>query len=156
MKPQRWLTPLTPIYSAAVAAKNAAYDRGLIRQKTLREPVISIGNLSTGGGGKTPFAIALAMLITEAGMAADVLSRGYGRGNATVEQVDASGGSSAAQFGDEPLLIARAAGVPVFVGPQRYQAGLLAEEGTRRVHLLDDGFQHRQLARDLDIVLLHC
>jgi tetraacyldisaccharide 4'-kinase len=158
MKPQGWLAPLTPLYGAAVAAKNAAYDHGLIRQKKLRGPVVSIGNLSTGGGGKTPFAISLAMLLAESGMAVDVLSRGYGRSSGAVERVDASATSTSERFGDEPLLIAREAALPVYVGPQRYDAGLLAEReavNLPRLHLLDDGFQHRQLARDLDIVLLH-
>ncbi len=158
MKPQGWLAPLTPLYGAAVAVKNAAYEHGLTRQKKLRGPVVSIGNLSTGGGGKTPFAIALAKLLTEAGMAVDVLSRGYGRSSVAVERVDASATSTSDRFGDEPLLIAREAQVPVYVGPQRYDAGLLAEREAvdlPRLHLLDDGFQHRQLARDLDIVLLH-
>ncbi len=160
MKPQGWLAPLTPLYGAAVAAKNAAYDRGLIRQEQLGSPVVSIGNLSTGGGGKTPFAIALAKLLAGAGMAVDVLSRGYGRSSVEVERVDASAASTSDQFGDEPLLIAREAEVPVYVGAQRYEAGLRAEQEAlpphqHRLHILDDGFQHRQLARDLDIVLLH-
>jgi tetraacyldisaccharide 4'-kinase len=72
-----------------------------------------------------------------------------------VERVDAEGDAS--RFGDEPLLIARATGVPVYVGASRYAAGLLAERetGGNGVHLLDDGFQHRQLARDADIVVVH-
>ena len=127
MKPQGWLAPLTPLYGAAVAAKNAVYDHGLIRQKKLRGPVVSIGNLSTGGGGKTPFAISLAMLLAKSGMAVDVLSRGYGRSSGAVERVDASATSTSERFGDEPLLIAREAALPVYVGPQRYDAGLLAE-----------------------------
>ena len=160
MRPQGWLAALTPLYGAAVAAKNAAYNRGMIRQKKLRGPVVSIGNLSTGGGGKTPFAIALAKLLTASGIAVDVLSRGYGRSSVAVERVDASVSSTSDQFGDEPLLIAREAKIPVYVGAQRYHAGVLAEREAERqhllpVHILDDGFQHRQLARDLDIVLLH-
>jgi tetraacyldisaccharide 4'-kinase len=83
------------------------------------------------------------------------LSRGYGRSHPAVERVDPAG--SADQFGDEPLLIARSTGVSVYVGANRYQAGLLAESGIGKkgVHLLDDGFQHRQLARDLDVVVIH-
>ena len=155
MKPQAGLAPLTPLYEAAVSAKNSAYDRGWLGQKLLSGRVVSIGNLSTGGGGKTPFAIALARLLTQAGMAVDVLSRGYGRHQQSVERVDASESSTSEQFGDEPLLIARETGVPVYVGAERYEAGLMAEQEAVRLHLLDDGFQHRQLARDLDIVLLH-
>ncbi len=162
LRPQGWLAPLVPIYATAVAAKNSAHDRGLISQQTLQKRVVSIGNLSTGGGGKTPFTIALAKLLSASGLPVDVLSRGYGRSSHAIERVDPAADAAASRFGDEPLLIARAAGVPVYVGAQRYAAGLLAEEeslrlneNAPRMHLLDDGFQHRQLARDLDIVLLH-
>lgn len=150
----RALLPLTPLYAAAVAAKNLAYDRGWARAEQLRGPVISVGNLSVGGSGKTPLTIRLAEALREQGIAVDVLSRGYGRRSDSTAKVDARG--SAEQFGDEPLLIARA-GIPVFVGDSRYEAGLLAEReaGSPRVHLLDDGFQHRQVARDVDIVVLH-
>src|SRR5208283_2359937 len=90
----------------------------------------------------------------------DVLSRGYGRRRSTLPLlVDRD--ETAEDFGDEPLLIARETGVPVYIAAQRYQAGLLAEAEFERsavsctgVHLLDDGFQHRQLARDFDILLL--
>jgi tetraacyldisaccharide 4'-kinase len=127
----------------------------------LRWPVISVGNLSVGGAGKTPLVICLAGLLEREGFRADVLSRGYGRSSRATERVDAEGNSD--RFGDEPLLIARAAGVPVYVGGSRYEAGLLAEAETsapgrpvhRSVHLLDDGFQHRQLARDVDVVVMH-
>ena len=151
----RMLLPLVPLYAAAVAAKNAAYERGWMHTKRLRWPVVSIGNLSVGGSGKTPLVIRLAELLRERGMDVNVLSRGYGRSSGAVEQVDASG--TAERFGDEPVLIARAAGVPVYVGASRFNAGLLAERETSQagVHLLDDGFQHRQLARDADIVVLH-
>jgi tetraacyldisaccharide 4'-kinase len=121
--------------------------------------VISIGNLSTGGSGKTPLAIAIAKLLAARGFHVDVLSRGYGRKSQVPARVRPEG--TAEEFGDEPLLIARDTGVPVYVAPQRYDAGLMAEgysaaDGIRdgAVHILDDGFQHRQLARDIDIVLL--
>jgi tetraacyldisaccharide 4'-kinase len=108
-----------------------------------------------GGSGKTPLTIRLAQLLLERGIAVDVLSRGYGRQSKAVERVTTGG--SAEEFGDEPLLIAEASGVPVFVGSSRYRAGLLAEAGATgpMLHLLDDGFQHRELARDVDIVVLH-
>jgi tetraacyldisaccharide 4'-kinase len=145
------LAPLEWAYGSLVRARNARLDRqpGL----RLRWPVISVGNLSVGGAGKTPLVICLARLL--AGEHPDVLSRGYGRSGSAAERVDAKG--SAGQFGDEPLLIARSTGVPVYVGASRYQAGLLAESeaAVPGVHLLDDGFQHRQLARDLDIVVIH-
>lgn len=149
------LAPLTPLYAAAVAVKNRAYDRGWAGVRRLRWPVVSIGNLSVGGSGKTPLTIRLAELLRERGVTVGVLSRGYGRQSSAVERVDPTGTAEA--FGDEPLLIARAAGVPVFVGASRYAAGRLAEESSAGpgVHLLDDGFQHRSLARDVDLVVLH-
>jgi tetraacyldisaccharide 4'-kinase len=155
MKPQPWLAPLTPLYAVAVTAKNALYNHRILQQKKLRAPVISIGNLSTGGGGKTPFVMALAKLLYDAKIPGDILSRGYGRITDTVERVHPAPSSTADQFGDEPLLIARKTGLPVFIGRERYAAGLLAEHDALRIHILDDGFQHRQLARDFDIVLIH-
>ncbi len=150
------LAPLTLPYALALGAKNAAYARGLLPQRTLGFPVVSVGNLSVGGAGKTPVVIALASLLRHGGIAVDVLSRGYGRRSPLpVEQVDQTG--SAARFGDEPLLIARQSGVPVFVGANRFVAGRLAEQAATQtgVHLLDDGFQHRRLARAVDLVVIH-
>jgi tetraacyldisaccharide 4'-kinase len=152
-----WLLPLLPVYRAAAGAKNLGYDRGWFRAQRLRWPVISVGNLSVGGSGKTPLVIRLAELLTQNGVAVDVLSRGYGRSPSRIEAVDANG--LADRFGDEPLLIARRTGVPVVLGASRYDAGLLAEQrldsSARAVHLLDDGFQHRHLARNADIVVVH-
>jgi tetraacyldisaccharide 4'-kinase len=146
---------LVPVYATAVAAKNAAYERGWAEAKRLRWPVVSVGNLSVGGSGKTPVVIRLAQLLRADGVVVDVLSRGYGRSGVGVERVDSAG--DAARYGDEPLLIARTAEVPVYVGASRYEAGLLAERDTagEGIHLLDDGFQRRKLARDMDIVVLH-
>ena len=155
------LAPLAALYGGAVAAKSFAYEHRWLASKRLRLPVVSIGNLSVGGSGKTPLTIRLAELLSAQGMAVDVLSRGYGRTSRAIERVDPSG--DAERFGDEPLLIARRTGAPVFVGASRYEAGLLAEaepaaqqgDPVARIHLLDDGFQHRQLARDVEIVVLH-
>jgi tetraacyldisaccharide 4'-kinase len=135
---------------------------GLEPIRRLRFPVVSIGNLSTGGSGKTPLTIALAKALQQRGLRVDVLSRGYGRQSQLATRVNPDG--SAEEFGDEPLLIARHAVIPVYVAPQRYDAGLLAEadaspaahEGQPpAIHLLDDGFQHRQLARAVDILLVN-
>jgi len=148
------LLPLVPLYAAAIALKNAAYATGLLRPRRLRSPVINVGSLSAGGAGKTPFVILLINLLKQRGYSPDVLTRGYGRSGNAIERVEITG--DAARFGDEPLLLAQKSGVPVFVGAARYQAGLLAElnEAQSCVHLLDDGFQHRKLARIVDIVLL--
>jgi tetraacyldisaccharide 4'-kinase len=140
-------------FSAAVRVRNALYDRKLIRQEELQGPVISVGNLSVGGAGKTPFVILLGELLRKRGIALDVLTRGYGRTSRTVEIVDPQGTPEC--FGDEPLLIARSLGASVLVADERFAAGALAERTFGpQLHLLDDGFQHRQLARDFDIVLV--
>ena len=147
------MNPLSVLFGAGVDVRNALYERGRLRTRHLQAPVISVGNLSLGGAGKTPFVIALGELLKARGIEFDVLTRGYGRGSHGAAQVEPKG--SARQFGDEPLLIARRLGVPVFVGEMRYQAGVLAERTLGpRLHVLDDGFQHRQLARDFDIVLV--
>jgi tetraacyldisaccharide 4'-kinase len=150
-----FLWPLVPAYRLGLALREFQLRTGLKPVHRLRWPVISIGNLSTGGTGKTPLTIALAKALTGRGLHVDVLSRGYGRRSALALLVEAGG--TAEDFGDEPLVIAREAQVPVFLAAERYEAGLLAERSSPSslgVHLLDDGFQHRQLARDVDILLL--
>jgi tetraacyldisaccharide 4'-kinase len=147
------MNPLAGVYGAVVALRNRLFDRGVLRSRRLQKPVISVGNVAAGGAGKTPFAIALGELLQARGISFDVLSRGYRRRTRGVLVVDPEG--AAADFGDEPLLIARRLGVPVIVGENRYQAGRLAEQKFRsQLHMLDDGFQHRSLHRDFDIVLI--
>jgi len=231
---RRLLLPLVPLYRLALAFHELRLLAAPTRR--LRYPVVSIGNLSTGGSGKTPLTIALARALLWRGIRVDVLSRGYGRQSQWIDRVDEHG--TAEDFGDEPLLITRVTGVPVYVSPQRYDAGLLAEADAKaetdakakadekvdadarkltspskeadtnnekpsaqteptlasvkpevpvltanvkpaessgelapevspvekspadakpplHVHLLDDGFQHRQLARDVNILLLN-
>lgn len=147
------MNPLSAVFGAAVRARNEFYDRGTFQAHWLQGPVVSIGNLSAGGTGKTPFLLLLGELLKQRSILFDVLSRGYRRETKGVALVDPSG--TARQFGDEPLLIARKLGVPVIVGEDRVAAGRYAEQTFGpQLHLLDDGFQHRRLARDFDIVLL--
>lgn len=147
------MNPLTRIYGTATALRNMLFDRGVLASRRLEQPVVSVGNLSAGGAGKTPFVIALGELLQARGIPFDVLSRGYGRKTSGVRVVAPEG--NAAEFGDEPLLIARRLGVPVIVGESRYDAGRVAEQKFRsQLHILDDGFQHRSLARSFDIVLM--
>jgi tetraacyldisaccharide 4'-kinase len=144
---------LSSIFGAGVRARNTLYDRGIARARNLQGPVVSVGNLSVGGSGKTPFVLLLGELLAARGVNFDVLSRGYGRTKRGVARVDPGGSSS--DFGDEPLLVARRLSVPVIVAEDRYEAGLFAERSFGpRLHLLDDGFQHRALTRDFDIVLV--
>lgn len=144
---------LSAIYGSVIRARNSLYDRGKFRAKRLVAPVVSVGNIRVGGTGKTPFIILLGSLLNQRSIPFDVLSRGYRRESAGTLQVDPNG--SSAKFGDEPLLIAKRLAVPVFVGASRYRAGQLAERAYHsELHLLDDGFQHRRLARQFDIVLV--
>ena len=146
------MNPLAALYGAAVRARNELYDRRALTLSHLQGPVVSIGNLTVGGSGKTPFLILLGELLKEHSILFDVLSRGYRRMTTGVVPVDPQGAPR--EYGDEPLLIARKLGVPVIVGEDRYAAGRLGEEKFGpRLHLLDDGFQHRRLAREFDIVL---
>src|SRR5208337_2793980 len=122
---RRLLFPLVPAYRLALAFRELRLRAGLEPVRRLRFPVISIGNLSTGGSGKTPLAIALAQALSDRGLQVDVLSRGYGRASRAPARVRPDG--TAEEFGDEPLLIARATGVPIYVALQRCDAGLLDE-----------------------------
>ena len=147
------MNPASALFGGVVRLRNALYDRRILKIHKLARPVISVGNISVGGSGKTPFVITLGRLLKQRGIELDVLSRGYGRKSDEIAVVDPNG--SPEQFGDEPLLIARKLAAPVIVGADRYQAGLMAEEKFphHALHLLDDAFQHRRLHRDFDIVL---
>jgi tetraacyldisaccharide 4'-kinase len=138
---------LESIYHAINRARRALYRRGILKAKRLPKPVISIGNIAAGGAGKTPCVIAVAKFLVARGLRVCILTRGYGRSGAggEVATLDVD------RFGDEPVLIKKS--VPeaiVIVGKNRY------ENGSRvhcDVYLLDDGFQHLQLHRDLDVVI---
>lgn len=149
------LLPFVPLYAAGLHVAHWLQSRQRGRRHSLQNVVLSIGSVSAGGAGKTPVVLALARLLDQREYGVRILTRGYKRSSKGVERVDPTG--DARHFGDEPLLLAQRSGLPVYVGADRYQAGLLAEAKPPRailVHLLDDGFQHRRLARDLDIVLV--
>lgn len=154
---RRMLRPLIPLYAGAVAAKYWLRTQGWLRERRLRHPVISVGSLSAGGAGKTPVVVMLAELLSARGYEIRILTRGYGRVEDAVERVNPDG--NPARFGDEPMMMARRLPeVAVWVGADRYRAGRMSEKGDRDgakvLYLLDDGFQHTRLARDLDVVLL--
>jgi tetraacyldisaccharide 4'-kinase len=151
------LAPLGALYGAAAAARVSAYRRGWLAQARLAGPVISVGNLSVGGSGKTPVVALVAGMLRDAGHPVAVLSRGYGgsyRGDSLVvadgERVCAAPGEA----GDEPVMLARSLpGIVVAVGRRRDRVGHAVEARFGpRVHVLDDGFQHLRLGRDLDLV----
>lgn len=155
----RWLAPLGALFGAGAALRVGLYRRGVLRRSRLSGPVISVGNLSVGGSGKTPLAARIAEILRDAGEPVAVLSRGYGgsfRGEALIVGDGASVLAGAEEAGDEPVMLARALhGVVVAVGPRRDRVGRAVEARFgRRVHVLDDGFQHLRLARDLDVLSL--
>jgi tetraacyldisaccharide 4'-kinase len=153
----RWLaTPLSPLYAAVVRARNRAFDAHPERADRVDAPVVSIGNLSTGGTGKTPVTLFLAERLAAAGLAPCVVSRGYG-GRRRVDPMAVLPDSSPREVGDEPLMLARRLGPGrVVVARRRHTGALRAIAGDPRpaVLLLDDGFQHRGLHRDLDLLVL--
>ena len=146
-------------YGGAVRARNRLFDLGVLRQEKVGCPVVSVGNLTVGGTGKTPMVILLAGMLRDRGMRPAVLSRGYG-GKSTSDVLVVSDGSQILagpeEAGDEPVLIARRLkGIPVLAGAKRALTGRYARENFGvDVMVLDDGFQHRWIHRDLDIVLL--
>jgi tetraacyldisaccharide 4'-kinase len=133
-----------------------ARRRAAATPQRLPAPVISVGNLTMGGTGKTPCVLRLAELLRERGHKPGILTRGYGRASLEKELILAPGANVPAdRTGDEPQLFVRSGLAPVGIGRDRFAAGsaLLRQFGPD-VLLLDDGFQHRRLARDLDVVLL--
>jgi tetraacyldisaccharide 4'-kinase len=147
-------------YGRAARFRRAWYGGRPYRTRQLGRPVISVGNLVVGGSGKTPVVAALARLLVAAGERPAILSRGYGRRRVADGVVVVSDGQDVLvptrQSGDEPQMLARGLpGVAVLVSPDRYLAGCLAERTFGcTIHLLDDGFQHVQLARDIDLLVL--
>jgi len=123
-------------------------------QRRLSKPVISVGNLSMGGTGKTPVVAAIAKWLVDHGHRPSILTRGYGREDAVDGVVVVEASTPVARSGDEPLMLSRQVpGAIVCVSPERHLGGVLAEKLGATVHLLDDGFQHIELARDLDILV---
>ena len=147
------------IYARLTQLRRAWYGRPG-RQKHLNQPVISVGNLSMGGSGKTPVVAALARLLRQRGERPAILTRGYGRRDTTEGVLVVSDGQRVLQpverSGDEPQLLARTlSGVPVLVSANRYLAGAFAERQLgASITILDDGFQHVLLARDVDLLVM--
>mgnify|MGYP001361086401 CR=1 FL=1 len=153
----RWLlSPLAPLYSGVVRLRNRAFDAHPQRAARVNAPVISLGNLSLGGTGKTPVTLFLAQSLEAQGLRAAVVSRGYG-GRRAVDPMDVEPLSDPKQTGDEPKMMAERLGPGrVVVARKRLNGALraLARLPVPDVLLLDDGFQHRALHRDLDLLLL--
>lgn len=152
--------PFSPLYSLLMRVRSGLYGKGVIRQHKMSVPVISVGNLTMGGTGKTPAVAYIAAYLQSLGYRPAIISRGYGgRAGGAVNLV--SDGRKvlldAAQAGDEPAMLAeKLAGVPVLTGRVRLHPCRFAIEQLRcDILILDDGFQHLAIARDINLVLFN-
>lgn len=146
------LKPLALLWRGVNRLRRALHRRGVFKGKRLPRPVVSVGNLAAGGAGKTPAVITIARYLTKRGFRVAVLTRGYGRNDnapGIVTSLDAT------RFGDEPVLMkSKLKNIDVIVGSNRYQNAVqFLNQNDCDLFLLDDGFQHLQLARDVDVVI---
>ena len=157
---RRWLlAPLSlaeALFRGGVALRTAAYARGWMRPVRVEGMrIVSVGNLTVGGAGKTPVVRALAERLRASGETVAILSRGHGRTAAGALRVEGPRWPTADAAGDEPLMLARSLpGVRVWVGSDRVDLARRARAEGATVAVLDDGFQTRRLARDVDIVVV--
>jgi len=148
------LLPLSLLYALAAGIRRRATHAGWLRVERLQIPVIVVGNLTVGGTGKTPLVLWLAQRLRARGFSPGIVSRGYRSGAAGPTEV--APGSAPSDAGDEPLLLARASGCPVWIGLDRVAAArrLLDVHPHCDVLIADDGLQHYRLARDVEIVVV--
>lgn len=152
-----WLWPLSQLFGLISGLRRLAYQRGWLRSQRLPVPVVIIGNLIAGGSGKTPLTLHLAESLRTLGRHPGIISRGHGGSASRHGQcLEVQPDSAASLVGDEPLLIRRRSGCPVFVGADRVAAAraLLAAHPECDLILSDDGLQHYRLARDLELVVM--
>ena len=154
------LTPLGLLYGAAMRARAFLYERRVFHTHQIRKPVISVGNLTTGGTGKTPLVAAIAQHLAQKGLRVCILTRGYGRENPSRRVVVSDGNeilADARQSGDEPLMLAEQlkGKAAVICDADRVGAAHYAEEKLgSEVFILDDGFQNLRIARDVNVVTI--
>jgi tetraacyldisaccharide 4'-kinase len=146
------LKPFEFLWRGVNRLRRALYRRGILKSKRLPRPVVSVGNLAAGGAGKTPAVIAIARYLAKRGFRVAVLTRGYGRSgdvSGVVTSLDPD------RFGDEPVLIkSKLKNVDVIVGSKRFDNAIqFLGQNDCDLFVLDDGFQHLQLARDVDVVI---
>ena len=152
-----FLLPLSAGFRFGVRMRHTAYNHGWFKTRRLSRPVVSVGNLTVGGTGKTPLVAYVAGVLLRRGRKPAILTRGYGRGSRSALIAVPPGENRTAgaqEIGDEPALLARLLPeVPLIVCADRFRGGQVAEDRFQvDVHLLDDGFQHLRLARDVDLV----
>lgn len=148
--------PLGPLLSLLTQLRNWLYDRGILHSIRLSQPVISVGNITMGGTGKTPFIDWIVKELKNKGYGPAIVSRSYGGTLTNPEWVRADEKEDSI-YGDEPLLLkSKNPDVPLMAGPSKWKSAKKALQENKQVNvlLIDDGYQHRALFRDLDIVLL--
>jgi tetraacyldisaccharide 4'-kinase len=146
------LKPAELLWRGLNRLRRTLYRRGVFKAKRLPRPVISVGNLAAGGAGKTPAVISIARYLAKRGFRVAILTRGYGRNLKTSGIVTSL---DAALFGDEPVLMkSKLKNIDVIVGSKRYDNAIqFLANNDCDLFMLDDGFQHLQLARDVDVVI---
>ena len=149
----RLLVPLSWLYRFLVLLRRALYRAGILRVTRLSVPVMVVGNLTVGGSGKTPLVIWLARFLKEQGWRPGIVTRGYG-GQATQWPQTVTPESDPESVGDEPVLLARAAGCPVIADPERARAAERLVRLGCNIVVSDDGLQHYRLARDFEIAVI--
>lgn len=152
-----WVSrPLSWAYTGAIQLRNGLFNQGILKSQSFSQPVISIGNISVGGTGKTPVIQALLEWSLAEGLRPGVVSRGYGGNYKDVQEVSLKEEQAATVYGDEPVLIKKKfPTVPYFVCRERSRAvGEMLGQNELDIVLADDAFQHRALSRDLDVVLI--
>ena len=153
------LLPLSILFRVIITIRNYLYDTSSLKVRTLPCKVISIGNITTGGSGKTPTVEFLSLYLKSLGKNVGIISRGYGRTSKNTKIVTdgINKPNSWESYGDEAFLLAnKLDNVPIIVGKSKYDSGLkMATEFNTDIIIIDDGFQHRSLHRDLDIVLVN-
>ena len=152
----RALLPCAGLFAALAAARRLAYRHGWLKAWQAPVPVVVIGNVTVGGSGKTPLVLSMAEQLQRAGWKPGIVSRGYGRMAQAPDPMEVRADADPALTGDEPLLLRRLSGCPVWVGSSRPQAALALMRAHPDVDLLlsDDGLQHLALARDLELVVV--
>lgn len=147
------LRPLSRLFQTASSLRRLLYRTGRLNSEKLPVPVVVVGNIHAGGTGKTPVVAALVSQLRARGIAAGIVSRGYGRSRSSAYVLTPD--STAADAGDEPLLLYRQTGAPTAVGSNRAEAGraLLAAHTDIKLIVTDDGLQHYALQRDMEIVV---
>lgn len=148
------LLPIAFLFALLVTLRRALYRAGVLRRVRLAVPVVVVGNITVGGTGKTPLILWLAEACSRHGYRPGIVSRGYGSASARARAVSAD--DDPAAVGDEPVLLRRRSGCPVFVGHDRVEAAraLLSAHPDCNLLLSDDGLQHYRLARDIEIAVL--